>query len=162
MYRSSSVTFWGSCGGLMAILTMRKKSTRCSFTCLALRHRPAARTTPLKKSADDAEMLYGNLAAETVRRNFYVDDCLTSVDREDTAILELIEDFRKTCAYGGFHLTQFVCNRRNVLHTIPVQECESKFHSTRFRTRQPLDRTCSGCSLVCRIRRISISHRTER
>ena len=71
-------------------------------------------------------MLYGNLAAETVRRNFYVDDCLTSVDKEDTAI-QLIEDLRKTCAYDGFHLTQFVCNRRIVLQTIPVQECESKF-----------------------------------
>ncbi|XP_031555224.1 uncharacterized protein LOC116292114 [Actinia tenebrosa] len=89
---------------------------------------PSCSNYALKKSANDAEPLYGNLAAETVRRNVYVDDCLTSVKEEETAV-KLIDDLPKTCAYGGFRLTKFVCNHRNVLQSIPIQECASKFVS---------------------------------
>ena len=86
---------------------------------------PSCCNYALRRSAKDSEKLYGSNATETVLRNFYVDDCLKSVDDEATAI-QLIADVRSTCAHGGFHLTKFICNRRSVIQTLPAEECSSK------------------------------------
>ena len=66
---------------------------------------------------------------ETILKNFYVDDCLRSVDSEESAI-RLITDLKSTCASGGFNLTKFTCNNNNVMKTIPRVE-----HSKQMQTR---------------------------
>ena len=75
----------------------------------------------LRKTAADNETKYGTKVAETLRNNFYVDDMLKSVSNEETAI-KLIRDVRKICADGGFHLTKFVSNNKQVLASIPEDE----------------------------------------
>ena len=82
---------------------------------------PSCANYALRKTADDNEEKFGNAVASTLRRNFYVDDCLRSVSTEATAKKQ-IESLREACTSGGFHLTKFICNRRNVLESIPENE----------------------------------------
>ena len=79
------------------------------------------RNYALRKTADDNEEKFGDVVTSTLRRNFYVDDYLRSVSTEETAKGQ-IESLRKVCTSGGFHLTKFICNRRNVLESIPENE----------------------------------------
>ena len=78
------------------------------------------RNYALRKTANDNESIYP-IAAETIRRNFYVDDCLRS-DKTEQTTTKLIQDHHMVCAKGGFSLTKFVCNSRAVLKSIPVEE----------------------------------------
>ena len=82
---------------------------------------PSVANFALKRTVTDNEEQYGALVAETLRKNFYVDDCLRSANSEGTAV-ELIEDLRETCKNGGFRLTKFTSNRPAVLESIPVDE----------------------------------------
>ena len=54
-------------------------------------------------------------------KNFYVDDCLKSVDAEDEAIA-LTKGLRGVCKAGGFRLTKWPSNNRNVNESIPQEE----------------------------------------
>ena len=82
---------------------------------------PSCANYALGKTANDNEQEYGGAVAITLRRNFYVDDCLRSVSTEVKA-KEQIEGLRQVCAKGGFRLTKFICNRRSVLESIPEEE----------------------------------------
>ncbi len=82
---------------------------------------PSVANYVLKITADVAEKEYGSMVAETIRRNFYVDDCLKSVDSAETAIA-LIRDLRSACQRGGFKITKFCCNDRDVLDSVPKEE----------------------------------------
>jgi hypothetical protein len=53
-----------------------------------------------------------------MKRNFYVDDCLKSVDQEENAI-QLVHELRQACSMGGFHITKFTSNSQKVLESIP-------------------------------------------
>ena len=50
-----------------------------------------------------------------------MDDLLKSVSNEETAI-KLIQGVRKILADGGFHITKFVSNNKQVLASIPEDE----------------------------------------
>ena len=54
---------------------------------------PSCCNFALKETAKDTERESGRLAADTIGRNFYVDDCLRSVDDEGTAV-GLVKDLR--------------------------------------------------------------------
>ncbi|XP_028395685.1 uncharacterized protein LOC114519713 [Dendronephthya gigantea] len=82
---------------------------------------PSCSNFALKKTAYDNEEEFGPLVARTIKRNFYVDDCLKSAKTVRTAI-KLIDDLRDSCAKGGFRLTKFTSNSRAVLQSIPVED----------------------------------------
>ena len=82
---------------------------------------PSCSNFPLRKAADDTEKIVGAEVANGMRKNFYVDDCLRSEGKEDTAI-ERIRDVRHACARGGFNLAKFVSNSKIVLESIPEEE----------------------------------------
>jgi len=75
----------------------------------------------LRKTAFHNEANLGMAAADTFRRNFYVDDMLKSVTDISTAVT-LVNAVQQMCANGGFHLTKFVSNSREVLEAIPVSD----------------------------------------
>lgn len=82
---------------------------------------PCCSNKALKQTADDNEMKYGKEVADVVRRNFYVDDLLKSTSTVKQAIdlaLKLIGLLQQ----GGFRLTKFLSNRREVLQAIPANE----------------------------------------
>ena len=73
-----------------------------------------------RQTADDNADTYGKKIAEVVHRNFYVDD-LKSIGTVNEGIelaLKLIDLLRE----GGFHLTKFLSNRREVIQAIPATE----------------------------------------
>ena len=82
---------------------------------------PSIANFALKKTASDNEEEYGAIVANTLRKNFYVNDCLRSVDTKNTAG-KLIKDLSRACQKSGFHLTKYTCNRRGVLEQIPEEE----------------------------------------
>ena len=53
-------------------------------------------------------------------KNFYVDDCLKSLPSATVAV-KLVEDLRLLMLKGGFNLTKWISNNREVLESIPVE-----------------------------------------
>ena len=72
----------------------------------------------LRKTAVDNASDFKVWVAETLMRNSYVDDLLTYVESEDSAI-QFIQDSKKICQCGGFNLTQVTSNRKGVLKSVP-------------------------------------------
>jgi len=82
---------------------------------------PSCANFALQKTALDNETSFGRAAADTLRKNFYVDDMLKSVSDVATAVT-LISAVKQMCVSGGFRLTKFVSNSREVLETISVSD----------------------------------------
>ncbi|XP_043113913.1 uncharacterized protein LOC122358188 [Puntigrus tetrazona] len=82
---------------------------------------PSCANYALKKTAEDNEGRVSKEVLNTIRRNFYVDDCLASLPNEEAAISQ-IQDLRAVCATGGFRLTKWTSNSRPVLASIPDEE----------------------------------------
>jgi hypothetical protein len=83
---------------------------------------PSCASYALRRTADDNESRFGaEAAAAALRNNFYVDDMLKSIKSPDSAI-KLISDVRAMCQAGGFRLTKFVSNDRQIIESIPVDD----------------------------------------
>ena len=59
----------------------------------------------LERTAEEHGKTYDSETVNTIKENFYVDDCLKSVDSEKNAI-ELIKQLTSLLKQGGFHLTK--------------------------------------------------------
>ncbi|XP_060753769.1 uncharacterized protein LOC132864368 [Neoarius graeffei] len=82
---------------------------------------PSCANYALRRCAEDNRSTFDAAAVETVLNNFYVDDCLKSVNSEQEAI-KLLHDLMAICQTGGFRLTKWTTNSRNVLLTIPLED----------------------------------------
>lgn len=82
---------------------------------------PSCASYALRKCAEDSRDQSNIQAVDTVLHNFYVDDCLKSVQSEEEAVL-LYHTLRAVCGKGGFRLTKWVSNSRAVLSAIPEEE----------------------------------------
>ncbi|XP_052322001.1 uncharacterized protein LOC127908283 [Oncorhynchus keta] len=78
---------------------------------------PSCANFSLRKTAEDNCERYDEEVIQTVKSNFYVDDCLKSVATEEQAIA-LTKNLRDVCSQGGFKLTKWVSNSRTVLASI--------------------------------------------
>ena len=75
----------------------------------------------LQKTAEDNRTAFRLETAERVKRDFYVDDLLKSVDNTASAI-QLARDLRALLSRGGFRLTKWASNDRAVLASIYREE----------------------------------------
>ena len=82
---------------------------------------PSCASFCLKKTASDNQGDFDVETITTVDRNFYVDDCLKSVPTTDKAA-RLSGQLRELLSRGGFRLTKWISNDRNVIATVPVTE----------------------------------------
>ena len=82
------------------------------------RSSPSCASYCLRQTAKEFGKYFDPEIREIVRRNFYVDDCLVSVEDETHAAKE-VKDFRSLLAYGGFKLTKWLSNSEEVMKTIP-------------------------------------------
>ncbi|XP_068742033.1 uncharacterized protein [Montipora capricornis] len=82
---------------------------------------PGCSNFALKRTAEDGEREFGARAAEELKKNFYVDDALKSVPTEKDAI-DLIQAVKGMCAKGGFNITKFVSNSREVMMSVPPED----------------------------------------
>ena len=79
---------------------------------------PSSSNYALKRTDVDNSSSFSVYASETVMKNCYVDDLLKSVKSEGYAV-DLTKRVKEMCIAGGFNLTKFICNRKNVLMSIP-------------------------------------------
>ena len=81
---------------------------------------PACANYALQWTADNNEDNYGTEVANTLRRNFYVDDFIKSASTEDKAI-DLVKDVKAVCRNEGFNLTKLVGNTDRIINATPVE-----------------------------------------
>ena len=82
---------------------------------------PSCANFALRKTATDNQEDFSNEAVKTVERNFYVDDCLKSVDSEEDAI-HLSSELSQLLKRGGFRLTKWLSNKRKVVESVPESD----------------------------------------
>lgn len=80
---------------------------------------PSCANYALRKTAQDYKGLYNTEVINTVLKNFYVDDCLKSV-KTVTEASSLLCDLQDLLMRGGFHITKWISNSREVMTYIPV------------------------------------------
>ena len=82
---------------------------------------PSCANFSLLQTAEDNSILYEQKIVETVRKNFYMDDCLKSVSSKEEA-LHLYKKLTDLLRKGGFNLTKWLSNCSAVLNKIPENE----------------------------------------
>ena len=89
---------------------------------------PAVVTYALQKTADDNVADFSADAVETVKMCFYVDDCLKSVASVEKGIW-LTAELRALTQRGGFRLTKWVSNCKELMSSIPESEWSKNLKS---------------------------------
>ena len=82
---------------------------------------PSCANFALRKTAADNRDHFSDEAIKTVERNFYVDDCLKSVESEQDAI-HLAGELSQLLMKGGFRLTKWLSNSRKTIESIPESD----------------------------------------
>ena len=82
---------------------------------------PSCANFPMRRNAEDHKHEFSPDVANTILRNFYVDDCLKSSSSSSAAVKH-VADLRKLMLIGGFNLTKWVSNDRHVLESNPPEE----------------------------------------
>ena len=78
---------------------------------------PSCANFALKKTAEDNKTSFHPETVRTVKRNFYIDDCLAS---DESAIL--VDNLTELLRRGGFRLTKWLSNSRKVVESISEAE----------------------------------------
>ena len=82
---------------------------------------PAVANFSLHKTAESGRAEFGDEAANFIRRNFYVDDGLTSVPSVQEAVT-LIQSSQAICASAKLRLHKFASNCKEVLEALPPED----------------------------------------
>ena len=86
---------------------------------------PCCANYAVKRTARDYQHLFDPLTFETALRAFYVDDLLKSTHTVATAIL-LAKELIAMLECGGFYLTKFMSNSREILDALPASRVSPK------------------------------------
>ncbi|KAK0150375.1 hypothetical protein N1851_008532 [Merluccius polli] len=79
---------------------------------------PSCASFALRQTAEDFRDLFLPETVQTIKQDFYVDDCLKSVATEADAVT-LCKELERACSMGGFRLHKWISNSRTVLMSIP-------------------------------------------
>ncbi|XP_039550287.1 uncharacterized protein LOC120495005 [Pimephales promelas] len=82
---------------------------------------PSCATFALRKTAEDNRAKFPVHVTDTIKHNFYVDDCLKSLPSEAEA-MALVRHLTTVCQLGGFQLVKWISNSRSVLESIDVEK----------------------------------------
>ena len=82
---------------------------------------PSCAAYAMQKTALDNQDDFDACAVTTVLDNFYVDDCLFSTPDAHRATM-IVQHVCQLLAKGGFRLTKWISNSRDVLSSIPKEE----------------------------------------
>ena len=75
----------------------------------------------LRRTVVEYETVFGEAAANALHSNFSVDDLLKSIEDLDSA-KQLMKDVINICKSGGFHLTRFISNNKELLLSVPENQ----------------------------------------
>ena len=98
-------------------LYMRPLEYRMTVHLFGATSSPSCCNFALRKTADDNKSHFDSNITGTVKRNFYVDDLLKSVESEEAAI-NLTRDLCLLLSKGGFKLTKWISNSSKVTESI--------------------------------------------
>ena len=102
---------------------------------------PSCCNFALKRTAEDNKGEFPEEVVRTVKRNFYVDDCLKSVKSAKNAV-ECMHQLRSILSKGGFRLTKWLSNSSEVLDCIPrVERAPSVLGLDLDKVNPPIQRT---------------------
>ncbi|KAL9958197.1 hypothetical protein ACROYT_G035176 [Oculina patagonica] len=102
---------------------------------------PACSNFALRKSAEDNIKEFDEEVVETVKKNFYVDDYLKSVESSVHAV-KLASQLRELLSRGGFRLRKWLSNRPKAMETISERERASSVLDLDLdKERHPVERT---------------------
>ena len=102
---------------------------------------PAYSNFALRKVAEDNIGEFDKEVVKTVKKNFYVDDCLKSVESSAQAV-NLAAQLRDLLSRGGFRLLKWFSSRPEVMETIPESERASSVLDLDLdKGRLPVERT---------------------
>ena len=73
------------------------------------------------QTAEDNQQEFSKDAVDSVKNNFYIDDCLKSVPSENKAIV-LVDELHQLLSKGGFCLTKWISNLQNIIKFIPISK----------------------------------------
>ena len=82
---------------------------------------PSCSAFALKRTADDNKLKFDSDVINTVKHNFYVDDLLKSVKSCEEAT-RMYGKLKELMSLGGFNLTKWISNKREVIDAIPESE----------------------------------------
>ncbi|XP_014663229.1 PREDICTED: uncharacterized protein LOC106805948 [Priapulus caudatus] len=82
---------------------------------------PSCANYALRMIVQDHNEIYHAMTLDTILKNFYVDDCLKSVDDLDVAIT-LAREVKDLLAKRGFHLTKWISNSSELMQTITKED----------------------------------------
>lgn len=101
---------------------------------------PSVACLALRKTTEDNKANFPPEVIETVNQNFYMDDLLKSLPSEEDAVT-MIENLTTICSKGGFTLTEWISNSREVLESLPEDLKSKSLHDLDLdRDKLPLDR----------------------
>ena len=92
---------------------------------------PSCSNFALKRTAEDNKTEFDPQTVETVKKNFYVDDCLKSVRSDDDAV-RLASELRELLSRGGFRLTKWNSTSRKLVMSLPESERAEKIKDLNF------------------------------
>ena len=98
---------------------------------------PACAMYALNATADKYEDKHGEEAANFIRKDFYVDDGLTSTPDADSAV-RLVKSTVSMCEQGGFKLHKFVSNDSEVMSKIPPENRSKNLQNVEIGMDHPL------------------------
>ncbi|KAK3734389.1 hypothetical protein QZH41_006200 [Actinostola sp. cb2023] len=102
---------------------------------------PGCANFGFKRAADDGQEEFGADAANFIKRDFYVDDGLKSVQTSQEAI-ELIDNCKAICAKAGLRLHKISSNSPEVIQAVPVEDRAKSLQEIDFMNDPlPIERT---------------------
>ncbi|XP_037572307.1 uncharacterized protein LOC119454449 [Dermacentor silvarum] len=104
---------------------------------------PAISTYGLRRTAQQAAPQFGEDARKFVERDFYVDDALKSLPREEDAI-SLLQRTQKMLATSNIRLHKIASNRQNVLNAFSPEDHAQGLKNLDFANDMSLTQTSLG------------------
>ena len=92
---------------------------------------PSVSNYALRKTAEDNKGQFSSEVLSVVNNNFYVDDCMFSVEKVSEAV-EMSCELRELLSKGGFRLHKFSSNKVSVLENIPESERAENMRNLNF------------------------------
>ncbi|XP_028413087.1 uncharacterized protein LOC114535946 [Dendronephthya gigantea] len=92
---------------------------------------PSCSNFALRRTAEDNKSEFDPQTIETVKRNFYVDDCLKSVKSDEEAVRRASQ-LRELLSRGGFRLTKWNSTSQKLIKSLPESDRAEKIKDLDF------------------------------
>ena len=124
--------------------TLAPEVYRMTVHPFGARSSPSVANYALRRTALNFGDGFLPVTKRTLSDHFYVDDCLKSVETVEEAV-EVVGELRELCQKGGFRLTKFVSNSREVLESIPPEERGQKVRDLPSEGELPSEKALGVC-----------------